>query len=150
MTPTARTLAYLRKLGLMAEVVEKWIPRANIRKDLFGIVDIVAFVPGSPKTLFLQVTTSANIAARKKKAAEVHAEKISSGGREVWVLGWKKVKNRWQPEGDRLCVVGGGVVAWKGRYDDTGEEYMYGLREALVGYSSSGRPDRLGYRDDGR
>lgn len=40
MTPTARTLAFLRKRGLRSDVVERWIPHINQRKDLFGIIDI--------------------------------------------------------------------------------------------------------------
>ncbi len=33
MTPTARSLALLRRSGYLAAVVEKWIPRINRRRD---------------------------------------------------------------------------------------------------------------------
>lgn len=130
MTPTARTLVYLRDLGFRAEVVEKWVKPPGMKgfkKDLFGIVDIVAFRPGFPKTLFLQVTSSSNIAARKRKAEEVKADDLISASREFWVWGWKKVKNRWQVEGDRLTL-----AYWDGRYHGKGGEVL-SLREALVG-----------------
>jgi hypothetical protein len=41
-SPTQLSLAWLKKEGYLAEVVEKWIPGANIRKDLWGWCDIVA------------------------------------------------------------------------------------------------------------
>ena len=40
MSPTARSLRYLRECGHVADVVERWIPRANVRRDLFGVIDV--------------------------------------------------------------------------------------------------------------
>jgi hypothetical protein len=45
MTPTARTLAECRKRGWIAQVVEQTIPRTFIKRDLFGIIDIIAVTP---------------------------------------------------------------------------------------------------------
>jgi hypothetical protein len=42
MTPMARTLAFLRGCGHAADVVERWLPRVNVRRDLFHCIDIVA------------------------------------------------------------------------------------------------------------
>lgn len=42
MTPTARTLKYLRKANHEAGGVEKWNPHSKTRHDLFGVFDIVA------------------------------------------------------------------------------------------------------------
>ena len=48
MTPTARSLAFLRRCGHSADVVERWIPlRDNVRRDLFGFIDVVAVRRGS-------------------------------------------------------------------------------------------------------
>lgn len=38
MTPTARTLNHLRRLGYQADVVERFIAQANIHKDLLAFV----------------------------------------------------------------------------------------------------------------
>ena len=62
MTPTAFTLRYLRRSGYLAEVVERWIPGANIRKDLFGIIDLVAITVDEP-ILGIQATSLTNACA---------------------------------------------------------------------------------------
>ncbi len=47
-SPTSRTLAALRNLGLHPWMVERWIPGARIREDLFNIIDIIALDHGGP------------------------------------------------------------------------------------------------------
>jgi hypothetical protein len=96
-SPTARTLRDLRADGWTAEVVERWIPGANIRSDLFGFVDIVA-VRGA-ETLGVQATSDANVSARVRKIADSELVGVvrEAGWRlEVW--GWRKNEktNRWQ------------------------------------------------------
>src|SRR5205809_110083 len=68
MSPTERSLAYLRRQGYAAEVVERFVrrPGGGFRKDLFGFVDIVA-VQGN-ETLGVQVTTSDHVSDRAAKA----------------------------------------------------------------------------------
>lgn len=67
MTPTARTLQALRSGGWdVVEVVERWIPGANIRRDFLGIGDVLAVNPDS--LLLIQATSDANMAARIHKA----------------------------------------------------------------------------------
>jgi hypothetical protein len=41
-SPTQRTLKYLRELGYLVAVVEKWNPHARIRQDLYGFIDVLA------------------------------------------------------------------------------------------------------------
>lgn len=94
MTPTQRTLKLLREDGWLAEVVERWVPGANIRKDLFGWVDIVALRDG--ETLAVQCTSYTNISARVKKIAESETvAQVRKAGWLIWVIGWRKVNNRW-------------------------------------------------------
>jgi hypothetical protein len=50
MTPTQRALAECKKRGWQAQVVEKWIPHTRRRLDLFGVIDIVALIPGQELT----------------------------------------------------------------------------------------------------
>jgi hypothetical protein len=65
-SPTARSLAYLREKGYRAQVVERWIPQARKRVDLFGFGDIVC-LDGCPGVLAVQVTTASNLSNRLKK-----------------------------------------------------------------------------------
>ena len=94
MTPTQRTLKKLRDDGWIAEVVERWVPGANIRKDLFGWIDIMALRDG--QTLAVQCTSYSNMSARIKKIEESETiAEVRKAGWSVWVIGWRKVNNRW-------------------------------------------------------
>jgi hypothetical protein len=94
-SPTQRSIEYLRKSGWMVDVVEKWIPGANIRRDLFGLWDILAVQDGV--TLAVQVTSYGNVSSRIKKITE--SEVLPMLRQAGWVLkvhGWRKEKNgRW-------------------------------------------------------
>jgi hypothetical protein len=93
-SPTQLTLKLLREEGWNVEVVERWIPGANIRKDLFGFIDLVALKDG--QTLGVQATTYSNISARvtKIKNAESLSE-VRKACWKLWVIGWRKQNNRW-------------------------------------------------------
>ena len=95
MTPTQRTLKYLRDQGYTAAVVEKWNPHARIRQDLFGFIDVLAI--RGEETLAVQTTSSGNVSSRVKKIAD--AEDISAVRKAGWsvvVHGWRKnSKGRW-------------------------------------------------------
>ena len=96
MTPTQRSLAKLRADGWIAEVVEKWIPGANIRKDLWGFGDILA-IRGKER-LVVQTTSASNVSARVKKIADAeHIGSVREAGFAVVVHGWDKGPNgRWR------------------------------------------------------
>lgn len=97
MTPTARTLAYLRRGGFTVDVVERWLPRVGRRKDFLGCIDILACRRGETGVLAIQATTLANVSARVAKSRGQGALSVwlSSGQRfEVW--GWHKSGDRWQ------------------------------------------------------
>ncbi len=90
-SPSALTIQRLRDLGYMADVAERWIPGANIRKDLFGFGDIVAI--GHGYVILVQATSIANIAARRTKIEGIeHAAPILRNGVHVEVWGWGKGK----------------------------------------------------------
>jgi len=112
-SPTARSLAELRKRGWIAQVVEQHLPFPKpfgTKRDLFGVIDIVAIVPAVPSPspgddalwpgsiLGIQATsalTGGNHAARRDKIlAEVRAKAwVEAGGRlELW---------SWSKRGDR-------------------------------------------------
>lgn len=91
-SPTQRSLARLRELGYVAQVVERWNPHARVRQDLFGCIDILAIEPGSKTPILgVQACAAASVSERLKKAiAEPRLMQwIRSGGSfEVW--GWSK------------------------------------------------------------
>jgi hypothetical protein len=96
-TPTARTLAALRRAGFIACTVEKWITPPGIRKDCFGFADILAARPVDRRIVLIQATSAGNVSARiakikSKNEAEVWLK--SNGEIEVW--GWCKRVNRWR------------------------------------------------------
>jgi hypothetical protein len=68
MTPTARTLSYLRGLGYLVAVVERWIPGACVRSDLWHFADVLAVHPRDRFFLLVQVTTAGHLPARLAKA----------------------------------------------------------------------------------
>jgi hypothetical protein len=96
MTPMARTLKLLRQQGFVADVVERWIPHAGIKRDLFGCLDVVAVHPALPGVLGVQTTTRGNAAARLHKIRQQGeiAVWLRAGNRvEVW--GWERRGHRW-------------------------------------------------------
>lgn len=93
-SPTQLSLEKLRADGWLAEVVEKWIPGANIRKDLWGWTDIVALKDG--ETLAVQTTSYSNISARVNKITESDTiVEVRKANWSIEVHGWRKVNNRW-------------------------------------------------------
>jgi len=96
MTPTARTLAALRSDGYTPAVVEAWIPRLNIRRDLFGVGDVLAVRPGTPP-LLIQCTTGDHHSNRVNKAkseSRLRAWLQSGATFEVW--SWSKRDDQWE------------------------------------------------------
>jgi hypothetical protein len=98
LSPTARTLALLRRQGFqLAAAVERWIPGANVRKDLFGVADVLAVHPRDRLFLLVQATSADHVAhrLRKVRARPDLALWLKAGGRfEVW--GWFKRAGRWK------------------------------------------------------
>jgi hypothetical protein len=99
MTPTARTLDYLRKSGFCAEPVERWIPEANVRRDLFHCIDIIACTLDEP-ILAVQCTSLSNVSSRvaKAKTCPELAVWLKSGHGRFWVRGWANFAGKWTPK----------------------------------------------------
>ena len=95
-SPTARSLALMRERNYVAEVVERWIPGANIRKDLWGFVDVLCLGPEGDR-IVVQATSASNVSARIKKITDSPlVGLVRKAGFQIFVHGWKKVKGRWQ------------------------------------------------------
>lgn len=94
MTPTQRTLAYLRDEGWQCAVVERYIAAIKRRQDLFGFIDIIAVKPGHP-IMAVQATSGSNVAARLSKIEDEPRRLpwLAAGG-TIAVHGWRKVGPR--------------------------------------------------------
>lgn len=92
MTPTQRTLKLLRSQGFAAQVVEQTIPKTFIKRDLYGIIDIIAV--NATYTLGIQTTSGSNVAARIRKAIESEHLQLwlSAPNRRFLIHGWRMVK----------------------------------------------------------
>lgn len=92
MTPTARSLKYLRDDGWHAQVVERRIPHGNTTLDLFGFIDILAIRNG--EVLAVQTTSRPNVASRVRKITEdcpLLAD-VRACGWSIHVHGWGQVR----------------------------------------------------------
>lgn len=80
----------MRKRGYIAEVVEKWIPKVNVRKDFIGIIDILCFSDFEIGCIGIQTTTATNHSTRKKKAlAEPRLKIWLLSGQRFIIHSWK-------------------------------------------------------------
>lgn len=95
MTPSQRSVKYLREKGYVVANVEKYNYFTKRKHDLYGCIDLLAI--GDGETLAVQVTSKSNIKARINKIAEAEAfpEMLRSKWRVI-VHGWHKVNNRYQ------------------------------------------------------
>lgn len=98
--PNRLSLNYLRALGYTVDIVERWVTAgaggAQVRKDLFGILDLIAVREGDEVTLGVQSTSKANMASRARKMAQAPETRLLlSAGWVLVVHGW------WQPGGPR-------------------------------------------------
>ena len=121
MSPTQRSLQYLRKSGYVCQVVEHWVamrgagqrPGAGIRRDLFGFIDILALLDG--QVLAVQCTAKSGVSARLRKItgrqrlpddpeerakAEEAAAWFERCVRECLKAGWTIAVHGWE-KGDR-------------------------------------------------
>ncbi len=95
MTPTALSLRYLRDEGWLVDVCERWVPSGRIgqvRKDLFGLIDLVAV--RSAETMGVQTTSNSNVANHLTKMTDAdHAVALAglrAAGWTVVIHGWRK------------------------------------------------------------
>jgi hypothetical protein len=88
-------LVHLRRHGFAADLVERWIAKAGIRRDLFHCIDVVAVKAGEG-VLGVQATVLSCLSARLAKVRVLPdlATWLSAGARfQVW--GWVKRDGRW-------------------------------------------------------
>jgi len=98
-TPTQRTLAYLRKQGMQVGILEHWnphVPPHGIRQDLWGFGDLLCTrtVNASDEyaTFFIvQCTSGANHSARRLKILGIPEARVwVENGGGILILSWAK------------------------------------------------------------
>lgn len=108
MTPTQRTLRYLRQEGRICGIVERFLPYAGKhgqRADLFGFIDIIVLDP--IRGIIGVQSCGQAFAEHYRKITEDCAynamQWIQAGG-AIELIGWRKVKVKrggkamiWQP-----------------------------------------------------
>lgn len=88
LSPTQRSLAYLREQGYLVAIVERWNPHARIRQDLWGWCDLLAIRKN--EVLAVQVTASA-VSERIKKIQESETvAAVRDAGIRIEVHGHRK------------------------------------------------------------
>jgi hypothetical protein len=94
-SPTKRTLAEMRKRGYVADVTERWIPMARVRKDLYGFIDVLCI--REREVCGVQATSAGNVAARIHKIANhENVGAVRKAGIRILVHGWAKRRGRWK------------------------------------------------------
>jgi len=94
MSPTQRSLKYLRDQGYKCWVVEHWNAFTHRRQDLFGCLDILAV--GNGETIGIQTTSRGNVSSRVKKIQEnEYFPELVRSGWKIHCHGWGKLKAGW-------------------------------------------------------
>jgi len=117
MTPTQRTLALLKKQGLPAAVVEKWVAYhkkpgqpgpPGVRIDLFGIIDIIA-LDYDRGVVGIQTCSGSGYSAHYQKITVDNRENtekwLNTPGTALEIWAWRKLKK----------VKGGKATKWEPR-----------------------------------
>lgn len=94
LSPTQRSLEYLREQGYHVEIVEKWNHWARIRQDLWGWCDLLALRKN--EVLAVQVTASAVSTRIKKIQDSPTVQFVRDAGIRIECHGWRKnSKGEW-------------------------------------------------------
>ena len=85
----AKSLKHLRENDYTVDIAERWVPKINIRRDLFNFIDIVALHKSVPGVIAVQVTTKPNMAARRNKILMLQsADMWIKCGNTILLHGW--------------------------------------------------------------
>lgn len=99
--PRTMKMLVKRELAWHAKVVEKWNAHANIRQDLFGWMDILAFGPND--TLGVQVCSRGSHSTRKKKILALGiARDWCFAKRRILLISWVKKGRFWEDKIEEL------------------------------------------------
>jgi hypothetical protein len=103
-SPTAHSMEWLRRRGFIVTRCETWVPLpgklgGGIRRDAFGIADIIAVHPRDRLVLLVQATSLSNVSSRVAKIqGKPEAVKLLQAGIRIEIWGWGKRAGRWVPK----------------------------------------------------
>ncbi len=98
-----RTLDWLRMMPDVEDIefTERKIPHTLIKKDLYGIIDLVVLVKNKADWLLwgVQVCSGNDYAAHMKKmlASQKAYKWVYGIDRRLILIGWRKLKEGWRP-----------------------------------------------------
>ena len=104
MTPTQRTMRWLRDGGHTVGIVERWVgrPGTGARVDLFNFIDMIAIGPDG--IVGVQSCGQAFSEHAQKILEAEHLEEWLTRGGKLWLIGWRQVKRskggkamKWEP-----------------------------------------------------
>lgn len=105
MSPTARSLAWLRTEGFTPNIVERFNAFSKQRHDLFNAFDLVALHPHQHGLLGIQVTSRSNASSRRTKLCQNPLVALwLQSGNPAHLHTWGKVKGRWGVYRERIFV----------------------------------------------
>jgi len=110
LSPTQRTLKWLRDKGLTVWIVERYIrnpalPGGGMRIDFLGIIDIIAL--NNKVTIGVQSCGSSFSEHRKKiLESEMAVKWLRGKNRRLLLIGWRKLKKK----------RGGKQMVWRPRF----------------------------------
>ena len=96
-SPTELSLRHLRKEGWLVDVCERWVPNPSSpgggkRRDLFGLVDLIAVK--DTRTMGVQTTSHTNVSNHLTKMTdEFHKPFLHTLAVAGWIIvchGWRK------------------------------------------------------------
>lgn len=109
-----RTLEAIRKMGYDADICERWVNGARIRKDLFGWADIIAM--DGRQIVAVQACMS-GLRDHQRKMAGYHktiARWIESGGRvELWFWRHVRKKRKYVAKVYAAVVESDNIIGWR-------------------------------------
>jgi hypothetical protein len=93
-SPTMRTLEYLRNNGYQCDMVERWIrnpkhPAGGFRKDFLGCIDIIAF--NNLETVGVQSCGQSFSQHLKDLLINPNIPLWLAGGRKFTLIGWRRL-----------------------------------------------------------
>lgn len=94
MKSTARSLEHCRKLGYVAGLVERRLPRTFTTIDFLGLIDVLA-LDGLPGVLGIQACWQSDQAAHRAKAlANANLRPWLAAGNRFELWSWRRAKRR--------------------------------------------------------
>ncbi len=103
MTPSQRTLSYLKEGGFTVGTVERFVNAKSFhgsghRRDLFGCIDLIAV---RPQMILAVQSTGTGWSSHWKKMVEGSGRPGAmlwlSGGSPLLLIGWRPLKGGYQP-----------------------------------------------------